>query len=148
MGLKYQGPVCVDLDDQELVMCYQWNRTSNGGYLVRVGRKLLHREITGEHPTLLVDHSNGDVLDNRRSNLRLCTRAENVRNRRIGTNSTTGAKGVYHRPGNNPRNPWEARITIDSRPKYLGCFATRGEAVAAYNAAAQQHYGEFARLNP
>ena len=94
----------------------------------------------------VVDHISGNRLDNRKSNLRLCTLSENARNRRMERDSTSLFKGVrcVHRTG---KKRWNARIFHNGIRKCLGYYATAQEAGAAYNAAAQDLYGEFARIN-
>jgi hypothetical protein len=101
------------------------------------------RSILSPPPGYEVDHTNLDTLDNRRSNLRLAQRRQNMMNRgKWG--STCRFKGVFR----NGRQ-FGARIMVESnRRKWLGNFNTEIEAARAYNQAAKQHYGEFARLNP
>ena len=104
----------------------------------------LHRSITGCPDGLVVDHINGDTLDNRRSNLRICTRGENTRNQRLPSDNTSGFKGVS-RVG--PK--WHAQISAGpgERRVHIGNFSTPREAAMAYDAAARKYHGEFARLN-
>ncbi len=88
-----------------------------------------------------VDHINHDGLDNRRCNLRLATRANNCHNQRSFKGSSK-YKGVW-RVG----EKWAACIRVDGRSKRLGTFVSEKEAALAYNQAAREHYGEFAKLN-
>jgi hypothetical protein len=104
----------------------------------QLGRSLLLGEC--------VDHIDGDRLNNRRQNLRLCSNAENQRNRGRNSNNTTGYKGVYRNPGSK-RRPWLAKIGVNGRLQYLGSFTTAGEAARAYDQAARRLHGEFARGN-
>lgn len=91
----------------------------------------------------LVDHRNGNGLDNRRSNLRLATQAQNMSNRGRPTNNTSGYKGVSAgRLGG-----WRAYITSRGKRLDIGTFASKEEAAEAYNAKALELHGEFARLN-
>lgn len=102
---------------------------------------MLHRFLIGSDPPM-VDHINGDPLDNRRSNLRVATNAENQRNRGPQKNNRSGMKGVTRN-----RKGWMARIKVDGKPMHLGTFSSPDEAARAYDLAAQVHHGQFARLN-
>jgi hypothetical protein len=93
----------------------------------------------GEWPAGQVDHINGDRADNRISNLRLATNAENQRNARLSPRNTSGFRGVLRR-----RASWEAVIVVNRRRVGLGFFETPEAAHAAYTRAAQIHFGEFA----
>lgn len=108
---------------------------------------LAHRIAWFWMPDRQIDHRNLDGNDNRWSNLRLATASQNGMNRRAGRGAS-GLKGV-HFIANTEKcgsKPWRARITKDGRHHFLGLFATREEAKAAYDAAAQRIHGEFARL--
>lgn len=104
----------------------------------------LHRVLMNPG-NLMVDHINGDGLDNRRVNLRLATNAENQRNRRLNRNSTSGFKGVT--ASGNVLNPWAAHIRHVGRRHHLGLFPTREEAARAYDEAARRLFGAFALPN-
>lgn len=121
----------------------------NGGVYIRVSRtqELLHRLIMRPDSGLVVDHINGDTLDNRRANLRICTRAQNLRNAKTRRHSSTGVKGVYVRANKNSPMPWRAKIQADGKIFRLGKFATAEEAHAAYCEAASRLHGEFARFS-
>lgn len=93
--------------------------------------------MTGEWPSQLVDHVNGDPSDNRWCNLRLATKAQNRTNSRVSKNSLSGIKGVSQKG-----NRWRARL---GGRRYLGSFATKDAARAAYEAAAIEAYGEYRR---
>lgn len=95
----------------------------------------MHRDILGAKPGQIVDHVNGNGLDNRRANLRICTHAENMRNHR-------GSKGV-----DRFRGRWRARIQFDHSSKFLGLFDTKKEAAEAYHAASLQLFRSFVRLS-
>lgn len=100
----------------------------------------MHNFITGWS---YVDHVNGDGLDNRRANLRQATRGQNMANRRTPRTNRSGFKGVAkHRSGR-----WQARIWHERRMRSLGLFATPEDAARAYDAAAKELFGEFARPN-
>jgi hypothetical protein len=99
--------------------------------------------VHGEWPELL-DHVNGDPADNRLSNLRLCTVAENTQNRKRHRNNASGYKGVtFHKMS----RKWEVCIMAFGKKEYLGLYSTAEKAAAVYDAAAQELHGEFARTN-
>lgn len=91
---------------------------------------------------LMIDHVDGNGLNNRKENLRFATHAQNMRNRRIDKRNTTGVTGVYW---NKRKSKWQSLIMINGKRKGLGYFRTFDEAVAARKASENEHYGEFAR---
>ena len=106
----------------------------------------LHRFLLMPNKGQEVDHINGDTLDNRRCNLRVCTHAENTHNsRKPKTGLTSKYKGVdWYNPG----KKFRARIHVYRvKRKSLGYFKDEIKAALAYDAAALKYYGEFARLN-
>ncbi len=91
-----------------------------------------------------IDHRDGNGLNNQRHNLRPATTAQNSRNRGRCRNNTSGYKGVtWYKP----QRKWLASISIDGRRKHLGYFASKLDAALAYDAAAREYHGDFARLN-
>lgn len=100
----------------------------------------MHREILKDALTsgMQVDHINGNGLDNRRSNLRICTRSENARNRGMYRNNKQGLKGVKKNGSG-----FSAEVMADRKLHYLGTFQTPQEAHAAYCSAASVLHGEF-----
>lgn len=104
----------------------------------------LHRLITSCPVGMVVDHINGNALDNRRDNLRVCSQQDNLRNRLLRRDSKTGFKGVgvQSRGGG-----FLARIGGGTNKRHLGTFKTAYEAAIAYDKAAIARYGDFACLN-
>ncbi len=142
----------VDDEDYELVSSYTWRVHGRDGYAqtnvpstVR-GKKqdtlFMHRIIAKPPKGMEVDHINGNKLDNRRANLRVCTHAENVRNRPVTGKNRSGHKGVYFNHGK-----WRAMIGYGGKAIHLGNFNTIEEAARAYDAAAEHYHGEFAKTN-
>ena len=111
-------------------------------YDKQTGRKniLMHRLILCPPDHLVVDHINGDALDNRRENLRVCTHQQNSMNRAgWGRTEYIGVVKVG--------KLWRARIEPNGHALLLGLFETPGLAAAAYNKAARIIYRDFARIN-
>lgn len=138
----------VDLTDWDRVEPLYWAEHTNG-YVVSKGwgngrafNIYLHRMLMDPAPGFFVDHINGDRLDNRRQNLRLATKSQNMMNRGKQKNNTTGYKGVTRVNG-----AYVAQLQKDRKNYYLGTYATPEEAALAYNKAALAHHGEFACLN-
>jgi hypothetical protein len=104
----------------------------------------LHREIISASEGLLVDHINGNSLDNRRANLRLATHAQNMHNRRKRKNTTSRFIGVYF---DKERGKWVAQIKYQGERILLGRFDSEIDGARAYDEAAKKCRGEYARLN-
>lgn len=99
----------------------------------------------------LVDHINGDKLDNRRSNLRLATRMDNEANKKKRRTQSGGApssryKGVS-KITDGRKKCWRATVTYEKRQIKLGAFYDEIDAAKAYNEAALEYFGEFAYIN-
>jgi hypothetical protein len=100
----------------------------------------LHRYILNAPSGVLVDHINGDRLDNRRRNLRICNPSQSAWNTR---NFKGKFKGVWQVKS----GVWRSQISANRRRIEVGTFPTEEEAARAYDAAALKHHGEFAKLN-
>lgn len=122
---------------------YNWCADDGRYARTRAGNKThyLHRLITNSPKGKQVDHINGNRLDNRLSNLRLCTNQQNQMSRHVAV-SKTGYKGV-HKLGNR----YCAKIKFNRKNIHLGVYLTIDEAALAYNKAAKELFGEFARPN-
>lgn len=141
----------IDEEDYPLVSRFNWKpfKTQFNIYAIASvdGSKVfLHRLITGATGrTNEVDHINCVGLDNRKSNLRLCTRVQNSHNSPVRKDNKLGLKGVYY---NTRENKYYAQIKPPEVTRvFIGSFDTAKDAARAYNDAATKYFGEFARLN-
>lgn len=148
LPLSNGGATLVDAADLEWLPALTWRRNP-GGYVFatvqcKTGRKVvqLHRLIAGARVGQVVDHANGDTLDNRRSNLRACAQRRNCQNRKRHSNNTSGFKGVLERDGY-----FRAFIMLNGYQLALGQYNDAIAAALAYDRAALEHFGEFARPN-
>jgi hypothetical protein len=143
-----QGKVAlVDDEDFEAVSAVKWYaQQSRVWYAAHKRDRLvyMHRMILTAPPGMQVDHINGNGLDNRRSNLRLCSNSQNHANLRKRPETSSRFKGVYW---NKARRKWHAQIKVNQCTFYLGLFESEEAAGAAYDRAAAEHFGVFSRLN-
>ena len=133
----------VDDEDYKLVSERKW--FFEHGYArsdYKRKRLYMHRFILGIEGKEVIDHKNGDGLDNRRDNLRVCTRSQNRRNSKPNKNTSSVYKGVFK-----SRNKWNASITVKYKIIRLGTFKSEIEAAVAYDKAAINFFGEFAYKN-
>lgn len=136
----------VDKQDKHLLDERTWTINTAGYAVSRIGGKLLylHRVILNPVDGQMVDHINHDKLDNRRSNLRICTNRQNTSNQQLRSKNTSGYKGVVWFKD---RQKWRAGIKVNYKFKHLGYFDDILEAAKAYDVAARKYFGEFAKLN-
>ena len=119
------------------------------GYVRVCGRhgvreRYLHREIMVADANTVVDHINGDKLDNRRKNLRLCTQQQNSYNSRTPNNNLSGVKGVYWC---NKRLKWVAQIAHNGKTIQLGRHVDFHSAVTARLRKEAEIFGEHSAIN-
>ena len=107
---------------------------------------LMHRVIMNAKKGEIIDHIDGNPLNNTRANLRFCTHAENMRNQKKPKNNTSGYKGV-HLNKNKKVKKWKAEIGYNKKLIFLGYFMTPEDAARSWDAAAKMIHGAFARLN-
>lgn len=142
----------VDDEDYDALAKFKWysQRKGNKFYAARNshgGRKrpsprilYMHRIIMGSPDGLEVDHKNLDTLNNQKSNLRICTHAQNSQNRPVKKNNKIGIKGVFWHI-----NKWQVKIQVNKKEYNVGRFSSLKEAKRAYKKKAMELHGEFAR---
>ena len=140
----------VDDADYDAVRRHRWYalRTHQLVYAARrVGSRivLMHRAVLRAPCRRRVDHVDGDGLNNRRRNLRLCSHAQNIRNSRKQRRRTSSRyKGVWWAAW---ARRWRAAIMVDGRAEHLGYFHKESAAARAYDAAARARFKQFAAVN-
>lgn len=134
-----------DIQDYNLIKDYTWRVNQTGYAETTIDGKFVkqHRVLIDVPEQLDVDHINGIRNDNRRSNLRVVTKSENNKNRKLNDNNSTGAKGVCKLPN----GKYHARIQFNGTRMSIGTFNTIKQAADAYDQKAIELFGEFARLN-
>lgn len=137
----------VDSEDLPKVQAKNWWFMDGYAFGKENGKHIaLHNFLMRPPEGKQVDHINRDRLDNRRSNLRLCTKAENLRNKCTYKNNLSGFKGVrFYRW--NKQEKWVARIRMDGKLIHIGTFKTAELAAKAYDEKAKRIFGEFAGTN-
>jgi hypothetical protein len=143
----------VDDEDCDELSKHRWHilKLHKSIYAVRRGKKgetttvRMHLQIMRAMPGQMLDHINGNGIDNRKINLRFCTHSQNHANAlKTNGNKTSKYKGVdWHKRD----KKWRASIRINYRKIHLGYFTNERDAAIAYNTAARILFGEFARLN-
>lgn len=143
----------VDKKDYAAASRFTWyaspsTKTVYAKGIMRVGGRwatiYLHRFVMGVCDERQVDHRDGNGLDCRRHNLRICDSQGNNMNRRKSENQTSRFKGVSW---DRSRTKWRATIKINRKLRYLGRFDSEPTAAEAYDRAARTLFGEYAILN-
>lgn len=149
-----QGAVAlIDDEDFPLIQNHTWwayrrRLSSHADYAFTTIKKrtvFMHRRIMSAARGQVVDHANGDGLDNRRANLRLCTVSQNGANRHAVPIGEAGFRGVHR--SSKPGRPYRVRIIANRIRYYGGYFDCAIEAAKMADALALKHFGEFASLN-
>lgn len=143
--LSNNGTCLIDSIDFISVSKFKWrSHKINGKVYVTNGKTYLHRFLENPGKGMEVDHINGNGLDNRRINLRVCRHMNNQMNRMKHSVSSSKFKGVTW---NKADKIWYAKIYPNGRDIYLGSFRDERRAAKAYDKAAVIYYGEYARTN-
>jgi len=140
--------ILIDDDDYRLVSQYKWHvykdrniyyatSKSNGA------RIKMHRLILNAQPGEIVDHIDGNGLNNQKSNLRICTVQENIRNMKAILGKSK-YKGVSFKKN---MKKWQANIGFNYKMLFIGYFQTQEQAAAAYDEVARALFGDYANLN-
>ena len=143
-GFRHQ--VLIDDCDLGLIAGYNWSILKRDGYAVASGGVRMHRLIAGAGEDEIVDHIDGNRLNNQRANLRICGKVQNGQNQKLHRNNTTGFKGVsvqHYKTG----PVYVASIRDNRTMRRLGRFNCPINAAKAYDRAALEYHGAFAVTN-
>lgn len=133
----------VDDDDFNFINQRRWRLTNNGYVTSGCGTKILmHRIIASTPPGMYTDHINGNKLDNRKVNLRVCTNQQNNWNKDKPANNKSGYTGVYW---SERKQRWFAKIKENGKIRYIGSFRDIQDAATAREREAKRVFGEYYR---
>lgn len=140
--------ILFDAEDFELIRPHKWRLTRDGYLLTsspanRQTGIYIHRLIMNPSPDMQIDHINGNKLDNRRCNLRVCTRQQNHCNVPPHKDKKSRFKGVTK----DADGRWLAKLKANGVHTYIGRFKDEADAALAYNLVACEKYGEFSYYN-
>lgn len=149
LSKKYE--TIVDDEDYEYLNQWKWYTFKSRPNLIYVTRRInnktiyLHRFILNiTNKNTIIDHIDGNPLNNQKSNLRICTQSENMQNARKHKNCSSKYKGVCW---DKNRNKWIVNLDINKKRIHIGRFNLEKDAALAYNKAATKYFGSFAKLN-
>lgn len=140
----------IDAEDMHIADSVNWSamvpKSKSGKeyspYAIRGYGILLHREIMQAKKGQILDHINGNTLDNRKSNLRFCTHSQNMQNSQRHETNTSGHRGVRFRKD---RNKWRSEIYFNGKYIHLGLFENKIDAISAYEQKSAELFGDFKR---
>jgi len=134
--------ILISKSDLLIVSKYTWCISKTGYPVANINHKVtkLHRYILSPSENQIIDHINGNKLDNRRNNLRICTNTENVRNSKLQLNNSTGYPGIRTTKG----GKFNVRITVNHKELHVGNYDTLDEAITKRKEVELKYYGEFA----
>lgn len=148
-GILYVGTseFIFDLDDLPTVESRNWYKDKDGylvSYYFYAGKRRcvrFHRIIMNAQPHQCIDHINKKKSDNRKKNLRYCSRIENDRNRGVYSTNNSGVTGVHF---DKRRNRWVASITYNNKRIFIGRFYSKEDAIKARLEREVTLFGDFA----
>lgn len=129
----------IDIEDVDKIKNYKWCLSHGYAYNIKSDIRL-HRLIMNCTDDKVVDHINRDRLDNRKSNLRICSQQQNSINRGIQSNNNSGVVGVYWAKS---RNKWCAQIMLNKKNIFLGYYEDMNDAIQARKQAEIDYFGEY-----
>lgn len=149
-GSKISGYSIVDDEDYETLSKHNWYFCTR--YVVRnvfmdankSKKIMMHREVMKTPDGMFTDHINGNSLDNRKQNLRICSLSQNQQNKKKSPINTSGYKGVTW---NKKAKKWQAQIGLDYKLIYIGLFSSKIDAAKAYDVKSEELHGKFSLNN-
>ena len=139
-----QGKYAI-VDDEEFDKLNKFKWYYHNGYAVRQIRIPMTNFIVVPTDNFIVDHKNGDRLDNRKENLRPVTNSQNAMNYGVPNNNTSGYRGVALDKRLWRKKNWRARIVVGGKEIFLGYWSTKQGAALARKLAEKKYFGEYIR---
>lgn len=151
VGYTLQGDIFYfDLEDYEKIKDICWHKDSSTGYIkgynnINNSKKVfLHRVIMEANKGDIIDHINHNLSDNRKVNLRRCTRSQNGANTKRRIDNKSGHSGVYY---DKSRNKWSVQISVNNKKIFIGRYNFYDDAVNARKNAENKYFKEFSYDN-
>lgn len=146
-------PALVDDEDYEILNQYKWYYILKGECIRRAATEI---EISNGMPSKIrlarqimnfsfpvIDHIDGRIFNNCKSNLRGCTQSQNSKNQ----NKPQGRYSSKYKGVSKAKDKWHSYIKVNYKKKHLGVFVSEVDAAISYNKAAIKYFGKFAKLN-
>ena len=134
----------VDDDDYDMVSKHKWRIQMNTNKPYAVAQIYMHRLISNVEIDKVLDHADGNSLNNTKSNFRIATKSQNRQSSKKQKNTSSKYKGVYW---NKKSKKWQCTIAYGGKSFYLGSYENEDDAGRAYDVEAKINFGEFANLN-
>jgi len=138
--------VIIDIDDVNMINKYKWHISEKGYIRAMINKKnvRLHRFIfNANSKDIIIDHINGNKLDNKKENLRSVTSSQSIMNSKIRFDNKSGARGVFKRQNGR----FAVRIQVDGNRIQIGTFDNFKDAVRARKLEEEKLFGEYSFLN-
>lgn len=133
--------IVADINDYDLIKRYSWCISKTGYPVANIDHRTtkMHQYLLGRIDGMVVDHIDGNPLNNKRSNLRMCDQRDNARNVAPKRKNRDGYPGVRETTS----GTFHARIFVDGKEKYIGAYKTYEDAVKARKEAEEKYFGEY-----
>jgi hypothetical protein len=142
----YKEEYWFDIEDYERIKDHYWQKNDNGYFYANIDGHVvfMRRLIMDCDDNMIVDHKAHKTFDNRKSQLRICNKAQNGQNRKLSSNNTSGCSGVFF---SKQHSKWRAQIRYNNKRIELGLYVNFNDAVKARKDAEEKYFGSFSYDN-